>query len=278
MPKNILVVDDEQEICELIQSKLKREGYSVDVAYDGKEALEKVAQQAFDLIITDVVMPELDGFHLYLELKKNEATASIPVIIVTARSQMEDSFLAVGVDSFVTKPFKSDHLVELIKKILAGKPILNLRSADFNRGAKIVKDYEIYKKYVLIAGNKIEALEFMSAQLESLQCFVEKAETAQDVLESSLRMEPDILLLDVQMEDVSAYEIINQFREFRHVQMRILLYSFFQKLDEARDSAAHFLYSNNLKKDFEDWEIPPYYLGAFNKATFKETIQHFINQ
>lgn len=110
--KRILVVEDEPQIRELIQARLESAGYTTLTAENGQEGLEQVKKVCPDLIITDVLMPVMDGFTFYKELKKTMTTARIPVLIVTARGKMEDTFKIVGADDFITKPFESQELVE----------------------------------------------------------------------------------------------------------------------------------------------------------------------
>lgn len=81
MPKKILAVDDERHIVRLVQINLQKEGYEVVTASNGREALEKVQSERPDLIVMDVMMPEMDGFEALETLKANEATAGIPIKI-----------------------------------------------------------------------------------------------------------------------------------------------------------------------------------------------------
>src|SRR5205807_6916457 len=92
MAKKILAVDDEQHIVRLVQVNLERQGYEVVTAFDGKEALEKVESEHPDLIVLDVMMPYMDGFEVLQNLKKNQNTREIPVIMLTAKAQDADVF------------------------------------------------------------------------------------------------------------------------------------------------------------------------------------------
>jgi two-component system alkaline phosphatase synthesis response regulator PhoP/two-component system response regulator VicR len=119
MPKKILAVDDERHIVRLVQVNLEREGYTVVTAYDGKEALEKVEAEQPDLIVLDVMMPYMDGFEVLQNLKKNQATREIPVIMLTAKAQDADVFRGwqSGVDCYLTKPFNPQELKAFVKRI-----------------------------------------------------------------------------------------------------------------------------------------------------------------
>lgn len=119
MAKKILAVDDERHIVRLVQVNLERQGYQVVTAYDGKEALEKVASENPDLIVLDVMMPYMDGFEVLQNLKKNPDTREIPVIMLTAKAQDADVFRGwqSGVDCYLTKPFNPMELIAFVKRI-----------------------------------------------------------------------------------------------------------------------------------------------------------------
>ena len=119
MAKRILAVDDEKHIVRLIQVNLERAGYEVACANDGVQALEMVAQQKPDLIVLDWLMPQLNGMETLKRLKANDATADIPVIMLTAKSQDADVFKGwqSGVDCYLTKPFNPMELLTFVKRI-----------------------------------------------------------------------------------------------------------------------------------------------------------------
>ncbi len=113
----ILVVDDDPEIVELVSIHLKEEGYAVQTARNGVEALEKVQAARPDLAIVDVMMPEMDGYTLTARLREEE---NIPVILLTAKGELEDKergFLA-GTDDYVTKPFEPKELLFRVSALL----------------------------------------------------------------------------------------------------------------------------------------------------------------
>jgi len=104
-----------------VQVNLERAGYIVVTAFDGKEALEKVASEQPDLVVLDVMMPYLDGFGVLQELRKNGATRDLPVIMLTAKAQDADVFRGwqSGVDCYLTKPFNPMELISFVKRIFA---------------------------------------------------------------------------------------------------------------------------------------------------------------
>ena len=113
----ILVCDDDKEIVEAIEIYLLQEGFSVEKAYDGEQALEILKKKSIDLMIIDVMMPKLDGIRATFQVRK---TSSIPIIILSAKTQDTDKILGlnVGADDYVSKPFNPLELVARVKSSL----------------------------------------------------------------------------------------------------------------------------------------------------------------
>jgi two-component system response regulator CpxR len=113
----LLIVDDDAELCSLLQEFLEREGYAVQCVQDGRAGLEQAQQGGYDLIILDVMLPGLDGFDI---LRRLRATSRVPVLMLTARGQDEDRIvgLELGADDYLPKPFNPRELVARVKAIL----------------------------------------------------------------------------------------------------------------------------------------------------------------
>ena len=121
----ILLVDDEPDLVQMVSTRLKAAGYEISTAYDGQEALEKVKESRPDLMILDLMLPKLDGYKVCRLLKFDERTRGIPILIFTARAQVEDVTLATecGADAYLTKPFEAKVLLAKLQELLvaAGK-------------------------------------------------------------------------------------------------------------------------------------------------------------
>jgi CheY-like chemotaxis protein len=117
----ILIVDDDPVILRLLQINFRLEGYEVDTATHGEEALERVRSNRPEIVVLDVMMPGIDGWEVLRRLKETPAAKHIPVIFLSARAQDEDrrQGYALGVDEYVTKPFDPVHLVEIVRRSLA---------------------------------------------------------------------------------------------------------------------------------------------------------------
>ncbi len=119
MPPRILVVDDEVDLANMLQSGLRRAGYEVLVAYDGSEALRLTAEQPPDLAILDIVMPGMNGFQVCQALRAR-ASEALPIIFLTARDQLTDVVVGLdaGGDDYVTKPFAFPELEARVRCVL----------------------------------------------------------------------------------------------------------------------------------------------------------------
>jgi DNA-binding response OmpR family regulator len=119
MPK-ILVVDDEPDALEVLEFNLKNAGYDVTTADDGDTALKKARQQLPDLILLDLMLPEVDGLEVCKLLRRDPATSAIPIIMVTAKAAEIDRVvgLELGADDYVTKPFSPRELILRVRNLL----------------------------------------------------------------------------------------------------------------------------------------------------------------
>lgn len=120
MPGTIVIVEDEANIVELVKYNLDREGYRTLYANDGRKGLELIKQELPDLVILDLMLPELDGLSVCKQLRSDTQTKSIPIIILTAKSEEADRVLGLemGADDYVTKPFSPRELVARVRAVL----------------------------------------------------------------------------------------------------------------------------------------------------------------
>lgn len=120
MRKRILIVDDEQSICEIVAFNLRRAGYEAQVAHSAREALS-MEPENFDLILLDVMMNEMNGFELAQVLRRNEVTRTVPIVFMTAKGSESDVLhgFELGADDYIDKPFSVKELVARVKAVLA---------------------------------------------------------------------------------------------------------------------------------------------------------------
>lgn len=159
----ILVVEDEKDLNRVITKHLKKNNYSVDSCFDGEEALDYISYGEYDLIITDIMMPKIDGYQFIKQLRAKEN--STPVIMLTAKDSLDDKILGLdsGADDYIVKPFEFDEL-------LARMRVLMRRNYGFATNIIQVDDVvlDISKKQVtrsgesiVLTGKEYEVLEYL---------------------------------------------------------------------------------------------------------------------
>ncbi len=153
--KTVLVVDDEKDIVQLIRYNLEREGFKVESAGDGNEALRKAVEVKPDVILLDIMLPGKDGYEVIKSLNQSEKTVGIPVIFLTAKSAEFDEVLGLelGADDYVVKPISPRKLVSRIRAVLRryeGVKSEEVRNIDFGT---LVIDRESYM--VKVGGDKV---------------------------------------------------------------------------------------------------------------------------
>ncbi len=167
----ILVVDDEEDLCEILQFNLETEGYTVDVAYSAEEALKKDISK-YNLILLDVMMGEMSGFKLARTLAANTLTAGIPIIFLTAKDSETDRLTGfnIGADDYISKPFS-------IREVLARVKVV-IRRGKLSSIAETTSKNLTYEKLEMSLENKKVKLEgveipFTKKEFEILRLFLE---------------------------------------------------------------------------------------------------------
>ena len=123
--KRILVVDDEPDFALLVQGNLQKEGFDVDVAYNGVEGLEKIKQNPPDAVVLDVMMPEMDGYEVCAEMKKDDRFAEIAILMLTAVADHVTSTryshfdgMSMEADDYLPKPASAEEITDSLKSLL----------------------------------------------------------------------------------------------------------------------------------------------------------------
>ncbi|HUH96883.1 MAG TPA: response regulator [Anaerolineales bacterium] len=122
--KRILCIEDEPEMIDLIRLILGRRGFEVSGAAGGNAGIKAVREQLPDLVLLDLMMPDMDGWEVYQQMKANESTRNIPVIVVTAKAQNIDKVLGLHiakVDDYISKPFSPQELLNSVEKVINQK-------------------------------------------------------------------------------------------------------------------------------------------------------------
>ena len=154
--KNVVVVEDEEDILELLKFHLSREGFAVTAAASGEEAVKAITRKVPDLVLLDLMLPGLDGLEVCRILKKDPKTAGVPIVMVTAKGEESDivAGLELGADDYIAKPFSIKVLIARVRAVLRRR-----REPTADRNAPIrIHDIEINpgRHEVLVRGAPVE--------------------------------------------------------------------------------------------------------------------------
>ena len=234
--KKILIIEDEKAIAELIKLYLEREGFGVSMAMDGVEGLEVAWRMMPDLIILDVLMPRMDGFQFYKEMKRIAQTSRIPLLVMTVRGAMRDSFEGLGVEAFLSKPFEPDELVAQVKKILTSSlPVMPSIKPSL---------------LALIAGHDRKRIDNIRMALLVKGYRVEVASDGPDALEKAVQLRPDMFFIPYDMPELNtenAVKVLSRHPETKKT--TVIVYSPLATKEELALLKAGRLISQDAKKE-----------------------------
>ncbi|MEJ2193726.1 MAG: response regulator [Ignavibacteriaceae bacterium] len=200
--KRILVIDDLPENVFLLQERLENEGYAVLTAYDGKTGIEIAQSELPDLILLDVMMPDINGIEVCKTLVKNERTLNIPVILVTAKTDAEDTKdgLDAGAFDYIKKPFNKTELLARVKSAL--------KLSDTNKRLVEAEKRNTYFATVVTANHKIkQPLTLLSLSSAAIKRELKKDEISKEVMLSKTKY------IDVAIKEIN--DVLNQFNAVR---------------------------------------------------------------
>ncbi len=165
--EKILIVEDDPDIVEMISYNLKKEGYKTLSVLNGEKAVDVAKKELPHLIILDLMLPGMDGFEVCFILRKNELTAHIPIIMLTAKSQEADKVagLELGADDYMTKPFSPRELIARIKAVLRRHKAINPK--EIIEAKDIIIDslkhaVKVFGKTISLTATEFKLLEFMA--------------------------------------------------------------------------------------------------------------------
>lgn len=152
--KRILIVDDEEDLCEILQYNLSNEGYKTDIAHSAEEAMKK-SPQNYDLLMLDVMMGQMSGFKLADKLRK-EMDINVPVIFLTAKDSENDILtgFSLGADDYITKPFSVNELTARVKAVLKRTNPGKMKSQGMLKLGEI--ELDTIRKRLIVNDEKIE--------------------------------------------------------------------------------------------------------------------------
>ena len=262
--KKILVVDDEKDLRELIKTNLEDAGYEVFTAGDGEEGFKVAEKVVPNLIISDVLMPKLDGSHLLKNLRETHFGKDILFIVMTARGKMRDYFESAGANGFLEKPISREMLLETIKK--------TFEQTEEHPGS-------VTPKRVLVVSRYENCAQSMTQLLQNENCHTDFVITGEQVVSKAVMFLPNVVVIESRMFDMgsnAAIRILRQMPQFKKIP--ILVYNYYDTSELKSES----LEQKNLSMTFfvntcMD-EGATEYIGHFDPADFIEKINKHLKQ
>lgn len=196
--KRILLVEDDPEVLEVCRAMLETSGFFVFPSLDGETALDVLKREKFDLVILDIILPTMDGFSVFKKLRSDPDTCNIPVLIVSGRTGMRDTFLSFGADGFLSKPVEKGVLVAEAKNLMRNKTLLLTDSHHIKE--KVSRIFEAYDYDVVTVENEDEMLKTGKAAkykcvVAHLACVESAPEKFKNVISNFLSYKDPVLVL-----------------------------------------------------------------------------------
>jgi len=229
VPARILVVDDEPQNLDLLEAMLTSSGYGVLLASGGEEGLRLAREQKPDLMILDLMMPGLSGFEVCARVKTDPQTGGIPVLFVTALSQISDKerALAAGGDDFLTKPFQRAELLTRVEALMRVRHL----NRDLDRALAYLHELEVTRHAqqprkpeasapraegagtLLVVDDELLARQLFADVLRDAGYITHEAENGEQALEIARKETIDVVLLDIMMPGLSGLEVLAKLGE-----------------------------------------------------------------
>ncbi len=257
MINTVLLAEDDKGSAYLVKTVLQKHGYHVLWAANGLEALDIIAKHPVDVVVTDVVMPHMDGVDLYGELKKREDTQHLPIIIITDKQVFKDSFAALGVEHFVPKSSDIEVLLDKIKTINAA-----LQKKEYRK--------------ILVSGTNHQVVEQMQRILVARKHLVATADNSLETLHKAFLMSPHVIFLDICMSDYAqTQEVVRSLRCFHFFHnAKIFTYAFLSPKEMTNADVQWHIIEDEAKVCNDIGATK--FIGNFTQGSFLENIEEYI--
>ena len=225
MKKTILIIDDDPDLVQIIKTVLNGAGYEVVTASNGLQGLERLKTVIPHVIVLDMNMPKMGGISFYYEIANSyDKKPKYPVLVLTARANMEQLFRDMDVDGFMTKPFEIDQLVKevgiIISKRYPEKFVPNAEST----GAELRKEKKL--KRVLIVDDNTDAFNKIVLVFVNAGYVVNSAKTGAAVIERAMADPPDIILLKLGLQDLPGDLVASKLKQMpKTMDVPLLIYT-----------------------------------------------------
>lgn len=204
---SLLIVDDNAMNRDMLARRLARDGYTITTASGGGEALQCVNKQDFDLVLLDILMPEIDGYQVLEQMKADARTREIPVVMLTAVHEMDSVVrcFEMGVEDYLTKPFNIPFVKSRISSCLRSASV---KGAIDSKGAQSRTE----EHRLLIVDDNAMNRDMLARRLEREGYNITTADGGRQALELVDKEDFDLILLDILMPDMDGYEVLEKLK------------------------------------------------------------------
>jgi DNA-binding response OmpR family regulator len=216
--KKIMVIDDEADLTQLIGFQFKAKGFQVETAGDGVEALERVHQFQPDLIILDMNMPRMGGIEFYSKICGKNGRPLYPVLVLTARANVQDLFKDLDIDGFIIKPFDIENLVREAEVIIKKKNLAATQPKD-----KVLRS----GRKICIVDNNEKFFQQLTGLFLGADYSVIPAKSGSAAIEKMMKDVPDVALVHLGLSDIPGDMVILRLSQMaKTMEVRFVLYTF----------------------------------------------------
>lgn len=232
----VLVVDDDDYVRNLVQHHLHRRGYGTLEAANGEDALQKARQHKPDVITLDMLMPGMDGLHVLRALKQDRATATIPVVTLSAVGDPARGALSLGAFSFLQKPFDEDRFIRTM-----AEAIRSVRDRDAKTGMTVL--FVGLSQEAAQAAQSRQEIETAVSKLAAQGITLKLVDTAPEAIALTVLNAPDMILIDMAMPEADLFELLSALKaEEEAARIPIILLS-----EDISDEGIHFHLGNDTR-------------------------------
>ncbi|HSV43534.1 MAG TPA: response regulator [Candidatus Bathyarchaeia archaeon] len=223
--KTILIIDDDPDILISTSSMLKKRGFNVIEAKSAEDGLSILKDRRPDLILTDVLLPQMNGFELVKQIRQSPLIRGIPILVITGRGHMKESFDILGVEGFISKPFTPEALVQRIDNILEIHHIREEKTDTQQKNTVLVVGQSQFRPILDEIVQTISQLGFQGMFVTSVP------EAMAKMVEHGL----SVLLVDVQLEGKPAADLVNMVRHLPGYEETIIIGFSYYRIDQLSD-------------------------------------------
>jgi CheY-like chemotaxis protein len=205
---SLLVVEDDEYGRDILSRQLEKQGYSVAVAENGRQALEMLKIERYDLMLLDIQMPEMDGFHVLENIKTDRDTKHIPVIMLTGITDQDSVLKAInlGAEDYLVKPFS----IQIVRARVWRS--LKARAGNSNYPTNGEETEENQSARILVVDDNEINRDILKRRLKRFGCSIDEAENGMDALDMLHQNEYDLVLLDIMMPVMNGFDTLEKIK------------------------------------------------------------------